>query len=138
MMATTDVFAFGSDMAWTAGYGQGIAEATITKGPGNRIYTACNDGGIGGSSISFELIGRAPTGNSILLTFDGEDPKAFSIWDGEIPSDCRACADTFESVIQKLKTHAWVHVRFENGDAARFTLKGASDAIGECKADFWK
>ena len=39
-------------------------------------------------------------------------------------------------VISKLKTRPSVHVLFENGSAARFTLKGSSQAIKACISDF--
>lgn len=129
--------AFGSDERWTSGWGQGIAESIVTKGPGNQIYVTCDQGaGRNATGISFMLAGRAPTGASVLLTFDNESPKDFSIWDGQITSSCHACAAVYETVIQRMKSHKSVHVRFENGDAARFTLKGSSEAIGQCIPDF--
>ena len=82
------------------------------------------------------LAGRAPTGNNVTLTFDSEDPERISITEGEITSECRVCASNYEYVIDKLKTHETVHVMFENGDGARFTLNGAADAIAECVPDF--
>lgn len=131
--------AFGSDDKWTAGWGQGVAEAIVTKGPGNRMYVTCDDGAArNATKISFTLHGKSPTGRSVLLTFDNKDPQDFAIWDGEIRSDCRTCAATYDHVISLLKAHSSVHVRFENGEATRFTLKGASKTIGQCKADFYR
>lgn len=131
--------AFGSDDRWTAGWGQGIAEAVIGKGPGNQIYVTCDEGaGRNATGISFMLAGKAPTGAVVTLTFDNADPHDFSLWDGAIRSDCHACASTYDVVIDALKKHSSVHVRFENGDAARFTLKGSSAAIGHCIADFYR
>jgi len=131
------VLAFGSDEQWTSGWGQGIAEAIITKGPGNNIYVTCGQGaGYDATGIRFMLAGKEPPGNSITLTFDGEDPTDYWISGGKITSDCRACAANYEEVISRLKRHQSVHVRFENGDATRFTLKGASEAIIECIPDF--
>lgn len=136
---SSSALAFGSDDKWTAGWGQGIAEAIITKGPGNQIYVTCDQGaGRSATGISFMLSGRAPTGHSITLTFDNSDPQDYSLWDGEIISSCRACAATYDVVIDQMKKAASVHVRFENGDAARFTLRGSSRAIGECTADFYR
>lgn len=131
--------AFGSDDKWTSGWGQGVAEAIVTKGPGNQIYVTCNEGaGYDATGISFTLRDREPTGHSVLLTFDGEDPEEFSIWSGRITSNCRACAATYEVVVGKLRRHKSVHVRFENGDAARFSLKGAAKAIGQCIPDLYR
>lgn len=128
---------FGSDERWTSGYGQGVAEAIVTKGPGNRIITTCDVGADrNATGISFLLGGREPTGNSIVLTFDNEDPQRFSLFKGKIISNCRVCADIYQVVVEKLKKHTSVHVLFENGDAARFTLRGASKAIGKCTSDF--
>jgi hypothetical protein len=133
------VLAFGSDDEWTSGWGQGVAEAIITKGPGNQIYITCDDGaGRNSTGISFMLLGKEPGGSSVLLTFDGGDPEEYSTWNGRIPTNCRACASTYELVIDKLKRHNSVHVRFENGNAARFTLKGAAKAIGQCTPDFYR
>lgn len=130
--------AFGNDDHWESGWGQGVAEAIITHGPGNQIYVTCNQGAADyvGSGISFMLGGRAPTGSSVILTFDNEDPESIWISDGQITSDCRACAGNYEYVIERLKRHSSVHVLFENGDSARFSLAGSSEAITECVPDF--
>lgn len=129
--------AFGSDDRWQSGWGQGVAEAIVTRGAGNSIYVTCDDGaGRNATAISFNLRDRPPTGSRITLTFDSDDPEDVSIWDGEIKSDCRACASVYEYVIEKLRSKNSVHVRFENGDAARFTLKGSRKAIGQCTPDF--
>jgi hypothetical protein len=131
--------AFGSDDRWTAGWGQGIAEAIITKGPGNQIYVTCgeNYGRPGHTAIGFMLVGREPIGSTITLTFDGIDPQDFSLWNGRVPSDCHACEANYSTIISMFKRHQSVHVRFENGDAAKFTLKGAAKAIGHCKPDLF-
>lgn len=43
VLLTADAaFAFGRDDSWTSGWGQGVAEAVVTLGPGNRIYVTCN------------------------------------------------------------------------------------------------
>ena len=33
--------AFGRDDKWVSGWGQGVAEAIVTHGPGNQIYVTC-------------------------------------------------------------------------------------------------
>ena len=132
-------YAFGNDDHWVSGWGQGISEAIITKGPGNQIYVTCDDSaGREATGISFMLGGKSATGSSILLGFDKDDPKEFSLWDGVIPSNCRACASVYDVVIAGFKKHSSVYVRFENGDATRFSLKGARKAIGQCVADFYR
>jgi hypothetical protein len=128
--------AFGNDNEWVSGFGMGVCESLIKKGPGNDIYVACDCGSGLGSTVNFTLEGNAPTGNSILLTFDGEDPEEFWISDGKITSDCHACSANFDVVLERFKKHKSVHVRFENGLSARFSLKGANAAIGECISDF--
>jgi len=133
--------AFGTDEKWVSGWGQGISEAIITRGPGNNIYVTCGNSEVNRTGISFMLRGRGPKGSSVQLTFDGSDPENYSIWTNSsmsIPSFCHACSGTYQKVIEKFKSHRTVHVKFENGDAAKFTLKGASDAIGDCVPDFWK
>jgi hypothetical protein len=82
------------------------------------------------------LAGDGPTGDAVTLTFDEGDPKDFWIADGQINSDCRACADNFNTVIDSLKTHKSVHVRFADGTAARFSLAKSRSAIGTCPASF--
>ena len=129
---------FGNDDQWQSGWGQGVSEAIITHGPGNQIYVTCNEGGnpLARTGISFMLGGHAPTGEHVTLTFDNNDPENIWINDGEITSDCHACAGNYEHVIKKLKTHSSVHVLFENGDSARFTLNGSKSAISDCIPDF--
>jgi len=138
MIASGPATAFGNDDHWVSGWGQGVSEAIVTHGPGNQIYVTCNEGGnlYANTGISFMLAGRAPTGSSVVLTFDNEDPESLSIWDGAITFDCAACAGTYEYVIERLKRHSSVHVMFENGDSARFTLAGSTEAIAECVPDF--
>lgn len=132
-------FAFGNDREWVSGFGQGISESIITKGPGNSIYVTCDVGaGMNATGIRFMLAGRAPTGHQITLTFDNLDPEDYSIWEGRVPSDCRACASVFEDIVKKMKKHNSVHVRFENGDSTRFSLRGAARAIGKCPADLYR
>ena len=131
-----DARAFGNDERWVSGWGMGVKEAIITKGPGNQIYVACDEGSGSGSSIFFMLAGSGPTGDALTLTFDGRDPQDFWISDGQIISDCRACAANFSMVIDLFKKHRSVHVRFESGLAARFSLAGSSSAIGDCPASF--
>ncbi|MBZ0129779.1 MAG: hypothetical protein K8F59_11755 [Rhodobacteraceae bacterium] len=70
------------------------------------------------------------------MTFDNDDPEQIWISNGDITSDCRACMGNYEYVIRKLKSHRSVHVLFENGDGARFTLKGSSAAITDRTPDF--
>ena len=130
--------AFGRDDQWVSGFGQGVCEALVTSGAGNEIYFACDCGSDRPSSISFMLGGMSSTGDLLFLSFDDGTMEEVSLWGGQITSDCRACADTFESVKERIKKHSKVRVMFQNGDAATFTLKGSAEAIGECTADFWK
>jgi hypothetical protein len=127
--------------SWKSGFGQGIHEAYVEKGPGNEIYVSCTAGASRSStSIRFMLAGDGPPENSLVtLTFNGETPADISVgkW-GELRSDCHVCADTFDFVVAKMKTKQSVHVRFEGGLSTEFSLAGAADAIGnECIADFW-
>lgn len=128
--------AFGNDETWVGGFGQGMKEALIMKGPGNSIYVACSEGSLTPSSVRFSLAGESAAGDSIILTFDGLEPEQIWVSNGEVSSDCRACAGNFEYVIDKLKSHNSVHVLFPNGNGTRFTLNGATAAIGQCKASF--
>jgi hypothetical protein len=139
LLAPSMGMAFGNDERWVSGFGQGVKEAVIRKGSGNSIYVACSGSSSSPSSVNFSLAGRSPTGDSVTLTFDGLDPERIWIskW-GEVSSDCRACATNFDYVINKLKSHSSVHVMFENGDSARFTLEGSANAIGQCKAGFYQ
>ncbi|MDP2738320.1 MAG: hypothetical protein Q8O82_06335 [Pseudorhodobacter sp.] len=136
--AMTPARAFGNDEHWVSGWGMGTKEAIITKGPGNQIYVACEEGSTNPSSISFMLGGDGPRGDQITLTFDETDPQDFWITNGEITSDCHACAANFDTVIELLKSHNSVHVRFENGLSTRFSLSGSGEAIGQCVAGFYR
>ncbi|KVK62655.1 hypothetical protein L905_18975 [Agrobacterium sp. TS43] len=131
--------AFGNDDRWESGWGMGVAEAVVTRGAGNQIYVTCDEGADrNATAISFTLAGNSSKDSSVQLTFDGEAPEDYTLWDGQIKSDCRACAATYDIVIKKLKTHSSVHVKFKNGDAANFSLNGSSKAIGQCVADFYR
>lgn len=44
MAMPASAHSFGNDDHWVSGWGQGISEAIITKGPGNQIYVTCDDG----------------------------------------------------------------------------------------------
>lgn len=127
---------------WQSGFGQGIHEAYVEKGPGNQIYVACTAGAARPStSISFMLAGDGPPDNSLVtLTFDNETPFDIGVGEhGVLRSDCHACAASFDYVLERLKTRQSVHVRFEDGLSTTFPLADASTSIGdECTADFWE
>ncbi|PTQ92600.1 hypothetical protein C8R30_12223 [Nitrosomonas nitrosa] len=127
-----------SDDIWRSGWGQGVSEAEVTRGSGNKIYVACLSGREWpldmGSSISFMLAGDGPKPNSeLLIIFDKKHPESFSVdKHGKITSDCRACAANFDYLIEQLKKHSSIYVRFSDGRESTFTLKGSAKAIGEC------
>lgn len=127
---------------WKDGFGQGVHEASVDKGPGNEIRVACESGyGRPITGISFMLGGKtAPPNSTVTLTFDNQDPFTVSVdEDGSINSDCRVCAANFEYVRDRLRQSSTVYVMFKDGVGTRFSLKGAAMAIGdECVADFWK
>lgn len=138
-LGATPAFSFGNDREWQSGWGQGVAEAVVTNGAGNQIYVTCDEGaGRNATGISFMIGGDSPTGDHIVLTFDGADPEQVWVQDGQITSDCRACAGTYDWTIERLKKHSRVHVMTEAGESAAFTLKGATKAIGNCTADFYR
>jgi hypothetical protein len=138
LMTALSASAFGNDETWVSGWGQGTKEALIKKGPGNQIYVACQEGSSSPSSISFMLAGDSTKDDRVFLTFDSKDPEAIWVSNGEITSDCRACASNFDYVIERLKSHSSVHVQFTNGDATRFSLAGSTKAIGVCTASFYQ
>lgn len=127
---------------WRDGFGQGVHEASVEKGPGNSIAVACESGfGRPITSISFQLGGKQPRPySSVTLTFNGQDPFTVSMdGNGEIGSDCRVCAANFEYVRDRLRKFDSVYVMFEDGTGTRFSLRGAAKAIGDrCEPDFWK
>lgn len=138
ILHSSPALSFGNDESWTSGWGMGISEAIINKGPGNSIYVTCGTPTttMSVTGISFTLIGDSSKDSSVILTFDGEPPQDFSLIDGNIESFSRVGSAQFEHIIQKLKTKQWVNVRFQNGTNATFTLNGANDAIGDCPSDF--
>ena len=140
MFSASGADAFGRDDRWVSGWGQGLSEAAVTRGPGNRIYVSCDDDpNLSASTISFSLAGKQSTGSSITLTFDRADPQRFSLWPGgEVPSNCRACASNFDGILAGFRRHRSVHVMFENGDSTRFTLRQSSKALNGCVADFYQ
>lgn len=131
-----------ADDTWRSGFGQGIHEAYVEKGPGNQIYVACTAGALRPStSISFRLGGDGPPDDSLVtLTFDNDTSFDVSVgMSGMLRSDCHACAASFDYVLERLKTKRSVHVRFEGGLSTTFPLSNAAESIGnECTADFWE
>ena len=124
-----------SDKIWRSGWGQGTSEAQVTSGSGNEIYVACESGSGRYSSISFKLSAKPPKGENILLMFDREQPIVAPVdEDGYITSDSNAMDSVFQYVIERLKNHNNVYVKFTDGREATFTLKGAKKAIGHCKS----
>lgn len=138
LIAGTSAHAFGRDDHWVSGFGQGVCESVVTSSAGNRIYVACDCGSGRPPSINFELIGRSPQGSRIFLTFDAQNAEDIWVENGRISANCRACAGNFDYVLDLFRRHNRVRVMAQNGDAATFTLKGASRALGQCKADFLK
>lgn len=137
----SSAFPVSADEIWRQGFGQGVLEAWVEKGPGNAIRVACESGfGRPITGISFSLAGKSPSPGSIVtLTVDDQDPQDFSIEeDSTIGSNCRACAANFETARDSLKSGKSVYVRFSDGVGTRFSLVGAAKAIGKCEADFWK
>lgn len=138
MVIPSAAFSFGGDDEWNYGFGMGVKEAVVTKGPGNRIYVTCGQPIMGRSptAIQFTLMGKTPESGDVLLTFDGDMPRSFQIWKGLINSDSRVGDAQFTTIINLLKSKSMVNVRFPDGTNATFTLKGSSKAIGECPSDF--
>lgn len=143
IIATAGLVAFGqtvlaeeSDSRWVQGYGQGVIEATVTAGAGNRILVAC-DTSHRLTAMHVTIGGQTPTGDRLIFTFDDLDPASMFFPSGHLRSDNHAGADNFTSIIERLKRHGSVHVMTPKGDGARFTLAGSSAAIGECLADFY-
>lgn len=137
LLLASNLFAWStetSDNNWRSGSGQGVAEAEVTHGSGNKIYVACDSGSGYGSSIHFMLAGNSPKPNSeVLIIFDRKHPESFSVnKNGEITSECRVCAANFDYLIEQLKKHSSVYVRFSDGRESTFTLKGSAKAIGNC------
>lgn len=123
-----------SDNNWRSGWNQGVAEAEVTHGSGNKIYVACDSGSGYGSSIHFILAGNSPKPNSeVLIIFDKKHPESFSVnKNGVITSECRVCAANFDYLIEQLKKHSSAYVRFSDNRESTFTLKGSAKAIGDC------
>lgn len=127
---------------WSHAFGQGIREATISAGAGNRITVNCESGfGQPVTGILFTLANRdAPPNSLVSLAFDDDQPFDVSVdQESELSSNCEACAATFDKVRDKLAAGRKVHVRFADGAEATFSLDGARTAIGDsCIADFRK
>lgn len=126
---------------WQSAFGQGAKEATVTLGPGNMVRVSCTGGFVRPiTGVSFLLAGEEPPANSIVsVIIDGNDPLEVPINDERhLGSNTHVEADWFETVVEGLKSGTSVYVRYPNATGARFSLKGASDAIGDCPADFWR
>ncbi|MGR3484480.1 MAG: hypothetical protein ACU0BF_03990 [Paracoccaceae bacterium] len=131
-VAATTGNAFGRDDRWSAGFGMGVIEATVTQGAGNRIDVACASGALRPNSITFEIGGRTPEGERLFFSFDGGPIEDVWVSNGRIEADCRACVGTFYYVIERLKAHSRVSISTLEGKTANFTLLGSADAIGDC------
>lgn len=133
-----------TDAIWHGGPGMGAYGAKITHGPGNEIRVICNNERTAWaeSKISFLLGGGFPSGDTVILTFDNEDPV--SVWTdrGIINTGSRAGAGNYEWIVGLLREHGSVHVLFpESATNARFTLRGSSSAIlpaEQCLMDLFR
>ncbi len=125
-----------SDDQWHSGYGMGVCEASVSSGAGNEIYVACECGSGTPSTIHFTIGGETPSSKHLFLTFDAKDAQYVSLWDGVIPSDCRACDDNFRYALEGFKGHSKVRVMLPSGEATTFTLKNATEALGSCVSSF--
>lgn len=129
-----------SDEEWRSGWGQGVSEAEITNGSGNKIYVACTeDDYMGGSKIHLSLSGDSAKGRSeVMFAFDDKKPIFINVdEDGHVASDCRVCAANFTYLVDELKTRNSVLVRFSDGRESSFSLHGSAKSIGDCKATFY-
>jgi hypothetical protein len=130
------------DVAWSsAGPFQGMSVARVTAGPGNSIAVSCDVANGSGSSVTFELAGRAPGSDTLFVSFDGrpaqrvflnaEGPEGFYLTAG-----CPACDMSFDALIEELKSGNAVVVTFPTDESASFSLRGSRAAIGDCPAQF--
>lgn len=128
---SSSVFAWSeiSDDEWTTGWGQGMVEAQVTNGSGNRIYVACEDIGSGNGAIHFELSGSGPKNNIITVSFDNNKKvKVHSEHRGIIKSK----NSDFTFLIESLRNSSSIYVSFSDGRESAFTLKGSSEALSSC------
>jgi len=73
----------------------------------------------------------------VNVRFDGEKIFSFSVNKyGELDSESNAAASVFDYLIERLKKHVKVYVRFSDGRESTFSLRGASRAIGDCRSRF--
>lgn len=127
-----------SDNEWRSGWGQGISEAQVTQGSGNEIYVACVDEDDERySSVSVVIGGEGPGSGDVLMSFDRGSLEAFPFDEnGLLEAASRVHDQYFQILIQQLRKHNSVYVRFADGREAVFTLKGSAKAIGDCRG-FW-
>ncbi len=127
-----------ADEAWRQGSAQGIDEAWVGLGPGNQILITCEDDKSESTGMSLTLAGSPPPSSSTVV-FVFEDLTTFDIGvddQGLVTSACHACGDSFDYLLGLLKSHSAVYVRFADKRGARFSLKGAKAAIGDCRSDW--
>lgn len=126
-----------SDDKWRSGFGQGIVEAEVTQGSGNKIEVVCSDPDNSlniPSSISVTIGNR--TSSSMLMVYDGGKPEEISLG-SYIDSSNHVGADYFLHILEKFKKHKKVYIRFADGSEATFTLKGAKAVVDGCKPTFY-
>ena len=127
--------------AWEAQTENGIHFARTNIGPNNEISVIC-DAGFNAPITSIYVVVEdiAPAPNSVLFVqFDNQSPLYIKTdLEGAIASETGQEARMFNQVVAGLKNSSQVKLRLFDGSEQVFDLKGSSDAIGDCKADFDK
>ena len=140
LLSTTIALASASAaFSWSGETNNGIHFATMIMDEMNEISLIC-DAGFNApiTSINFVIDGVVPEPNSIVfLQFDQKSPIYVKTdVEGAIGSNSASEAKFFNQVVAGLKGATNVKVRLYEGSSQVFSLRGSTDAIGDCSADF--
>jgi hypothetical protein len=124
---------------WRVGFGQGILEHRVMKGPGNTINISCDVGATeNGSktSVLIDIAGQSPPINSSAKFFIGDrDLQIYFDAQSQSTLNCRACQANFEELWRAMRRASAVRVLLSDGRTANFSTRGGSRALASkpCK-----
>ena len=119
---------------WNTGFGQGIAEYSIEKTDGDRMYISCGDKTSGPAvNIDLTLNGLDFPNNKSSKFIDfrvGENSGSLTFGeDGKLNTSCTACLSNYELFWRALRSGNTIEFETRDGAKTEFSLKGSTKAI---------
>lgn len=132
---------------WVSGMKGGIQEAHVTSGIENWIIVSCglvedpDDVGDDNIHIYFQIDNNNYYGDILWLKFDNKNSIELNFnnqLDKYNTNICSAIKERCNEIISLFKSHKTVTITVDSGRSVKFTLRGASKAIPNCRYEFKK